>query len=66
MGAKHNKQVNGRREEEKANRVFKNICIVLVVLAILFIAIAMVLSYSLRLLWSFKYMHDDFTAEDTE
>ncbi|WP_255376656.1 hypothetical protein [Bacteroides sp. An322] len=43
MGAKHNKQANGRREEEKANRVFKNICIVLVVLAILFIAIAMII-----------------------
>ena len=43
MGAKHNKQANGRREEEQANRVFKNICIVLVVLAILFIAIAMVI-----------------------
>ena len=44
MGTKHRKPNNSRREEEKkANRVFKNICIVLVVLAILFIAIALVI-----------------------
>ena len=43
MGTKHRKPNNSRREEKKANRVFKNICIVLVVLAILFIAIALVI-----------------------
>ena len=43
MGTKHRKPNTSRREEEKANRVFKNICIVLVVLAILFIAIALVI-----------------------
>ena len=43
MGTKHRKPNNSRREEEKANHVFKNICIVLVVLAILFIAIALVI-----------------------
>lgn len=44
MGAKqHRKQNNSRREEEKANRVIKNICIVLTILAVLFIAIALVI-----------------------
>mgnify|MGYP000498855204 CR=1 FL=1 len=42
MGTKHKKQNKGRSEEEQANRVVKNICIALVILAVLFIAIASV------------------------
>lgn len=41
MGAKHRQQNKSHKEEEKANRIIKNICIALTILAILFIAIAL-------------------------